>query len=93
MGCGEWVACAGRGHCGAGEAGRGPRTAGATVVGGGGGIRRLGEDPTGGPHLSATPGDRGGARGLLGLGLRPAQRMGAGGKWAEGPRRSKKGGK
>jgi hypothetical protein len=51
------------------------------------GGRRLGKDPTGGPHLSATPG-RGGRRpAWLGLGLRPAQQGGGGGRreWAGGP--------
>nr|AAU10739.1 hypothetical protein [Oryza sativa Japonica Group] len=54
---------------------------------------RLGKDPTGGPHLSATPGEEGGGAAWLGLGLRPAQQGGGGGKERMGrrPIRKRKG--
>nr|AAT85796.1 hypothetical protein [Oryza sativa Japonica Group]ABF96881.1 retrotransposon protein, putative, Ty3-gypsy subclass [Oryza sativa Japonica Group] len=58
-----------------------------TGVGGG----RLGEDPTGGPHLSATPGEEGGGAAWLGLGLRPTQQGGGEKKERMGRRPIRKG--
>ncbi|BAD44837.1 hypothetical protein [Oryza sativa Japonica Group] len=48
-----------------------------------GSVRRLGEDPTGGPHLSATPGERGGAAGCWAVAFgRPSKGAGGRRKWA-----------
>ena len=67
--------------------------------GGGCGTRgsgwRLGEDPTGGPHLSATPGERrGGSDSRLDRGLRPAQRGGVknglAAHWEKGGKKEKR---
>jgi hypothetical protein len=61
-GCGERGGRQRRGRRGPGGAG----ASGAAVAGCGGAGWRLGTGPIGGPHLSATPGERGGGTGLAG---------------------------